>query len=118
MTYLYAFLCGGAICAFAQILINKTKMTPARILVSFVVIGVILSALGLYQPFVDFAGGGATVPLTGFGHLLAKGVEKAIDKDGAIGILTGGLTGASAGLCAVILFSFVASLIFKGKKNG
>lgn len=118
MQYLYAFLCGGAICVLAQILINKTKLTPARILVSYVVAGTVLSALGLYQPFVDFAGGGATVPITGFGHLLAKGVEKAIDKDGPIGILTGGLTGAAAGICAVILFSLFVSLIFKGKKKG
>ena len=117
MIYVYSFLCGGLICAIAQILINKTKLTPARILVSYVVIGVILSAIGFYQPFVNFAGAGATVPLTGFGHLLAKGVEKAIDKDGAIGIITGGLTGAAAGICAVILFSLIASFIFKGKKN-
>lgn len=117
MQYLYAFLCGGAICAAAQILINKTKLTPARILVSFVVCGVILSAIGVYKPFVDFAGGGATVPIIGFGHLLAGGVRKAIDEQGAIGILTGGLTGASGGICAVMIFSLLASLVFKGKRQ-
>ena len=117
MSYLYAFLCGGAICAVAQLLINKTKLTPARILVSFVVLGVFLSAIGVYKPFVDFAGGGATVPLIGFGHLLASGVQKAVDEQGAIGILTGGLTGASGGICAVMIFSLLASLIFKGKRQ-
>ena len=115
MTYLYAFLCGGALCVIAQILINKTKLTPARILVSYVIVGVILSAVGIYKPFCDFAGAGASVPIMGFGHLLAQGVEKAIDRDGALGILTGGLSGASAGICAVILFSLIASLVFKGK---
>ncbi len=118
MNYIYAFVCGGAICVVAQILIDKTKLTPARILVSYVVAGVILSAIGVYKPFADFAGAGATVPLTGFGHLLAQGVQKAVDEKGAIGILTGGLTGAAAGICAAILFSFVASLIFKGKRKG
>lgn len=118
MNYIYAFVCGGAICVVAQILIDKTKLTPARILVSYVVAGVILSAIGIYKPFADFAGAGATVPLTGFGHLLAQGVQKAVDEKGAIGILTGGLTGAAAGICAAILFSFVASLIFKGKRKG
>lgn len=117
MQYLYAFLCGGTICAVAQILINKTKLTPARILVSFVVCGVILSALGVYKPFVDFAGGGAAVPIIGFGHLLAGGVRKAIDEQGAIGILTGGLTGASGGICAVMIFSLLTSLVFKGKRQ-
>jgi len=118
LNYIYAFVCGGAICVVAQILIDKTKLTPARILVSYVVAGVILSAIGIYKPFADFAGAGATVPLTGFGHLLAQGVQKAVDEKGAIGILTGGLTGAAAGICAAILFSFVASLIFKGKRKG
>ena len=117
MIYLYAFLCGGALCAIAQILIDKTKLTPARILVSYVIFGVILSAFGLYKPFCDLAGAGATVPIMGFGHLLARGVEKAVDKDGAIGILTGGLTGASAGICAVILFSLIASVVLKSTRK-
>lgn len=117
MIYLYAFLCGGAICAVAQLLIDKTKLTPARILVGLVVLGAMLSALGWYQPFVDFAGGGATVPLTGFGHLLIQGVKKTIDQKGAIGIITGGLSGAAGGISAVMLFSLLASLIFKGKRQ-
>lgn len=117
MIYIYSFLCGGAICALAQLLINKTKLTPARILVSFVVLGVFLSAIGLYGPFVDFAGGGASVPIIGFGHLLAQGVEKAIDTDGAVGILTGGLSGAAGGITAVMLFSLCAAVFFKGKRR-
>lgn len=117
MIYLTAFVCGGILCIIAQILIDKTKLTPARILVSYVVAGVILSGIGVYKPFVDFAGCGATVPLLGFGHLLAQGVEKAISEKGAIGILTGGITGASAGLSAVIIFSLLASIIFKSKNK-
>lgn len=117
MIYLYAFLCGGAICAAAQILIDKTKLTPGRILVSFVAAGVVLSGVGLYKPFADFAGAGATVPIIGFGHLLAQGVKEAIDSQGAIGILKGSLTGASAGLCAVMIFSLLAALFFKGKRK-
>ncbi len=117
MQYLYAFLCGGALCALAQILIDKTKLTPARILVSYVVFGALLSAVGLYRPFADFAGAGATVPISGFGHLLVEGVKKAVDKDGAIGILSGGLTGAAAGICAVVIFSLAAALVFKGKRQ-
>ncbi len=117
MIYLYAFLCGGAICAVAQILIDKTKLTPGRILVSFVVAGVFLSAVGIYEPFAEFAGSGATVPIIGFGHLLAQGVKDAIDAEGAVGILKGSLTGASAGLCAVIIFSLLAAVFFKGKRK-
>ena len=117
MTYLYAFVCGGALCVIAQILIDKTKLTPARILVSYVVIGVILSGIGLYKLFCEFAGAGASVPIMGFGHLLAEGVRKAIDRDGPIGILSGGLTGASAGICAVVLFSLISSLVFKGTRK-
>ncbi len=101
----------------AQILIDKTKLTPGRILVSFVVAGVVLSGVGLYAPFADFAGAGATVPIIGFGHLLAQGVKDAIDAQGAIGILKGSLTGASAGLCAVIIFSLLAAIFFKGKRQ-
>ncbi len=117
MRYLYCFVIGGLLCGIAQILIDKTKLTPARILVGYVVTGAFLTAVGLYDPIVKFASCGATVPLTGFGYSLIKGVEKAIDKDGAIGILTGGLTGAAGGISAVMLFSFIASLIFKGKRN-
>lgn len=117
MIYLYSFLCGGAICAIAQILIDKTKLTPGRILVSFVVLGVILSAVGVYSPFAKFAGSGATVPIVGFGHLLAQGVKKAVDAKGALGILSGSFTGASSGLCAVIIFSLLASIFFKGKRQ-
>lgn len=112
---LKAFLVGGAICASAQILIDKTRLTPARILVSYVCAGVILSALGLYAPLVSFAGAGATVPITGFGHNLAKGVVSAIDEKGFIGILSGGLSAASGGISASIVFGFLASLIFPSR---
>lgn len=108
-----AFLVGGAICAVGQILIDYTKLTPARILTAFVVSGVLLSGLGLYQPLVDFAGAGATVPLTGFGHLLADGVRKAIAEDGAIGILSGGMTAASAGITAALGAGLVSAVLFK-----
>ena len=115
MDYLKAFLVGGLLCLIGQVLIDKTKLTPARILVSYVVIGVLLSALGLYQRLVDFAQTGATVPLTGFGHTLAKGVRQAIDKEGFIGIFTGGLKAAAGGITAAILSGLVVSLIFKDK---
>ncbi len=108
-----AFLVGGAICAVGQVLIDYTKLTPARILTAFVVSGVLLSGLGLYQPLVDFAGAGATVPLTGFGHLLADGVRKAIAEDGTIGILTGGMTAASAGITAALGAGLVSAAVFK-----
>ncbi len=110
--YLRAFLIGGIFCAVGQVLIDLTKLTPARILVSYVVAGVALGALGVYQPIVDFAGAGASVPLTGFGNLLAKGVKKAVDEQGFLGVLTGGLTASSAGITAAILFGLVASLVF------
>lgn len=115
MDYLKAFLVGGAICMIGQILIDKTKLTPARILVSFVVIGVILGAIGVYEPLLEFAGAGASVPLTGFGNLIAKGVRKAIDKDGFLGIFTGGLTAAAGGITAAIVAGLIASFIFKPK---
>lgn len=115
MDYLKAFLVGGAICMIGQILIDKTKLTPARILVSFVVIGVILGAIGVYEPLLEFAGAGASVPLTGFGNLIAKGVRKAIDKDGFLGIFTGGLTAAAGGITAAIVSGLIASFIFKPK---
>lgn len=110
---LTAFAVGGLLCLIGQILIDYTKLTPARILVSYVVAGVFLTAIGIYEPIVDFAGAGATVPLTGFGYSLAKGVEKAVDEYGFIGVLTGGLTATSAGITAAMLFGYIASLIFK-----
>ena len=115
MEYLYAFLIGGAICLIGQILIDKTRLTPARILVSFVVIGVILGAIGAYDPLIEFAGAGASVPLTGFGNLIARGVRKSIDKDGFLGIFTGGLTAAAGGITAAIVAGLIASFIFKPK---
>ena len=113
MDYLNAFLCGGLLCAIGQILIDKTKLTPARILTGYVVTGVILSALGLYQPIADWGGAGATVPLTGFGHALAKGVEKAIAEKGWLGVLTGGLTATAGGITAAVVFGVIMALIFK-----
>ena len=113
MEYLMAFLIGGLFCAIGQILIDYTKLTPARILVAYVVAGVILGGLNLYKRIIDFAGGGATVPLTGFGYLLSKGVREDIDKNGILGIFTGGLTAAAAGISAALLFGFITALIFK-----
>ena len=115
LKFLYAFLVGGALCVIAQILIDKTKLTPARILVSYVVAGVLLTALGLYQPIIDFAGNGASTPLTGFGYSLAKGVEKAVEERGLIGAFTGGLSGASGGITAAMLLGLLAALLFRGK---
>ncbi|MGN1423101.1 MAG: stage V sporulation protein AE [Oscillospiraceae bacterium] len=113
MEYVWAFLVGGALCAVGQVLIDLTKLTPARILTSYVVAGVILGAVGLYEPLVDFAGGGATVPLTGFGYLLSKGVKEAVLEKGLIGAFTGGFTSAAAGITAAIFFGLIAALIFK-----
>lgn len=110
---LKAFVVGGIICAVGQVLIDFTKLTPARILTAFVVSGVVLSALGLYQPLVDFAGAGATVPLTGFGHLLAEGVRRAIHEDGLLGILSGGMTAASGGITAALAAGLLASVCFR-----
>ena len=107
-----AFLVGGLFCAVGQVLIDKTKLTPARILVGYVVAGVLLSALGLYQPLVEFAGAGATVPLTGFGHLLATGVQKAVAEKGILGALTGGLTASAAGITTAMIFGLLVALIF------
>ena len=115
LMYLKTFLIGGALCAIAQILIDKTKLTPARILTSYVVAGVILGALGLYGPLADWAGAGATVPLTGFGNVLAEGVKKAVAKDGFLGVFTGGLTAAAAGICAAIVFGIIVALLCKPK---
>ena len=118
MDYLRAFLCGGILCAIGQILIDKTKLTPARILTGYVVAGVILSAVGLYQPIADWGGAGATVPLTGFGYALAKGVEKAVAEEGLLGALTGGLSATAGGITAAVLFSLLAALIFRpGEKR-
>lgn len=111
--YLWAFVIGGLICVVGQLLIDLTKLTPARILTSYVVAGVALGGLGLYKPLVDFAGAGATVPLTGFGYLLSKGVREAVDEKGIIGIFTGGFTSAAAGVAAAIFFGLLAALIFK-----
>ncbi len=115
MDYLKAFLVGGILCMLGQILIDKTKLTPARILVSYVVIGVILAAVGLYEPLVDFAGAGASVPLTGFGYNLAKGVMEAISEKGFLGIFTGGLKACAGGIAVAIFSGLVVSLIFKAK---
>ncbi len=117
MIYLWAFLVGGALCVIAQILIDKTKLTPARILTGYVVAGAILSATGIYEKLVSFAGAGATVPLTGFGHSLIKGVEKAVSEKGLFGILSGGLTGTASGIAAVMLFSLIAALICKSHRK-
>ena len=113
MDYMKAFLFGGLLCLIGQILIDKTKLTPARILVSYVVIGVFFGAIGIYQPFADFAGAGATVPLTGFGNLLAQGVKKAVDQDGFPGVFTGGLKASAGGITAAIFFGLLMSILFK-----
>lgn len=115
MEYLKAFLIGGLFCLVGQILIDRAKLTPARILVSYVVAGVILSAVGLYKPLVDFAGCGATVPLTGFGNTLAQGVREAIDEKGFLGIFTGGLTATAGGIAGAIVAGLLASLLFRPK---
>ena len=115
MEYIKAFLVGGILCLIAQILIDKTRLTPARILVSYVVAGVILGALGVYEPIVEWAGAGASVPLTGFGNLLAKGVREAVDESGFLGIFTGGLKATAGGICTAIFSGLLVSLIFKAK---
>lgn len=115
MDYIKAFIIGGLLCLIGQILIDKTKLTPARILVGYVVAGVILSAVGLYGPLADFAGAGASVPLTGFGHTLAKGVKKAIDETGLLGVFTGGLKATAGGITAAIFAGLLAGLLFKAK---
>ena len=113
MMYIKAFLLGGALCLIGQLLIDKTKLTPARILVSYVVTGVVLGALGLYQPLVEFAGAGATVPLTGVGYNLAKGVKEAVNQEGFLGIFTGGLKACAGGITVAIFSGLLVSLIFK-----
>lgn len=115
MEYLKAFLAGGFLCFIGQLLIDKTKLTPARILVCYVVIGVLLGGIGLYQPFLEFAGAGASVPLTGFGNTLAKGVREAVQSDGLLGIFTGGLKASAGGITAAITAGLCASFLFKAR---
>ena len=115
LPYLRAFLVGGALCVVAQILIDRTKLTPARILVVYVVAGVFLGAVGLYEPLVRFAGAGATTPLTGFGYLIAKGTRQAVEEQGLLGALTGGLRAAAGGISAALVFGYLVCLIAKGK---
>ena len=115
MDYLKAFLIGGSLCLIGQILIDKTKLTPARILVSYVVVGVILGAVGIYTPLAEFAGAGASVPLTGFGNTLAKGIRESVSEDGFLGIFTGGLKAAAGGITAAVISGLIASIFFKAK---
>jgi len=118
MEYLKAFLVGGVLCVIGQLLIDKTGMTPARILVGYVTAGVVLSAVGLYQPLSEWAGCGATVPLTGFGHLLAKGVRKAVAESGVLGALSGGITAAAGGITAAVFFASIVALLFRSRPKG
>lgn len=118
MDYVWAFVVGGAFCVIAQILIDKTKLTPARILVLYVVVGVALGGIGVYQPLTELAGNGATTPLTGFGYLVAKGVREAVDEKGLLGALTGGLSAAAGGTAAALVFGYLMALIFRGKPKG
>ena len=117
MDYLWCFLCGGLLCLIGQVLIDLTKLTPARILTGYVVAGVILQALGLYQPLVDWGGAGATVPLTGFGYSLAKGVAKAVGEKGLLGVITGGLTATAGGIAAAVVFGLLMAVLFKPKEK-
>ena len=113
--YILSFLAGGFLCAIAQILIDKTKLTPARILVSYVVLGVFLGAIGIYKPFAEFVGAGATTPLSGFGYNIAKGIKEAIDEKGFIGIITGSMIAAAGGTSAALVFGYIAAIFAKGK---
>lgn len=115
MEYLRAFICGGAICAFSQILIDKTRLTPAKILSSYVVLGIVFTAIGVYEPIVQWGGCGATTPLFGFGYAMAKGVQEAVAQQGILGALTGGLKAASGGVSAAVFFSFICALLFRSK---
>ena len=117
LPYLKCFVVGGALCAVGQILIDKTSLTPARILTIYVVLGVVLGALGVYQPLVDWAGAGASIPLTGFGNTLAKGVREAVTERGWLGVFTGGFTSAAAGICAALLFGYLAALLFRAREK-
>ena len=118
LMYIKVFLVGGLLCLVGQVLIDYTKLTPARILTIYVVAGVALSALGLYQPLADWAGAGASVPLTGFGHTLAKGIRQAVAEKGLLGVFTGGFSAAAAGLCAAVFFGVLVALVFKPKDKG
>ena len=115
MEYIKAFLVGGALCLIGQLLIDKTMLTPAKILVCYVIIGVLLQAIGIYENLIEFAGAGASVPLTGFGSIIAKGVREGVDKDGFLGIFSGGLTASAGGITAAIIAGLIASLLFKSK---
>lgn len=115
MEYIWAFVCGGILCVIAQILVDKTKLTPARILVIYVVAGVVLGGVGIYKPFVKLAGAGATTPLTGFGYLISEGIKKAVNEKGLIGIFTGALSAAAGGTAAALCFGYLAALVFKPK---
>ena len=117
MDYVWCFLCGGLLCLIGQVLIDLTKLTPARILTGYVVAGVILQAVGLYQPLVDWAGAGATVPLTGFGYSLAKGVAKAVGEQGLLGVITGGLTATAGGIAAAVVLGLLAAILCKPKEK-
>ena len=117
MQYLHAFLCGGVLCAIGQLLIDKTQLTPARILTGYVVAGVLLQAVGVYQYVVDWGGAGATVPLTGFGYSLAKGVAKAVGEKGLLGVITGGLTATAGGIAAAVVFGLLMAVLFKPKEK-
>ena len=117
MEFIRAFIVGGSICAVGQVLIDKTKLTPARILVAFVTLGVILTAIGLYEPLVQFGGAGATVPLTGFGYSLAKGVMKGVQENGILGAFTGGIAATAGGIAAAIFFGYIIALIFNPKEK-
>lgn len=116
-SYLKCFAVGGLLCLIGQILIDKTMLTPARILSIYVVVGVILGAVGIYEPLIDWAGAGASVPLTGFGNTLAKGVREAVDEKGLLGIFTGELTSSAAGISAALIFGFIAALLFKAREK-
>ena len=118
LPYLRAFLCGGALCLIGQVRIGQTELTPAKILVLYVVMGVVLGGLGLYEPLVEWGGAGATVPLTGFGYLLAKGVAKAVEEQGLLGAFTGGVTAAAGGITAAVFFGYLVALLFKPKPKG
>ena len=117
LPYLKCFLVGGLLCAIGQVLIDRTALTPARILTAYVVAGVVLGALGLYQPLIDWAGAGASVPLTGFGSNLAKGVREAVAEKGWLGVFTGGFTSSAAGICAALLFGWLAAMIFRAREK-
>ena len=118
LMYIKVFLVGGLLCLVGQVLIDYTKLTPARILTIYVVAGVALSAIGLYQPLADWAGAGASVPLTGFGHTLAKGIRQAVADKGLLGVFSGGFSAAAAGLCAAVFFGLIVALVFKPKDKG